>query len=91
MEFQAWTVWLRGLIGSYGRLAVRNKLVSELDCVGLGFQPFAMHVQMSGRVACDLSGIHDKEFRTGSQGSATILHNDPATPPLNAARGPQPD
>ncbi len=90
IEYQAWTVWLRGLIAAYGRLRVRNKLVSELDHVRLGFQPFAMYLQMSGRVVKELSKIHDEEFRREGQGAATVLLNDPASPPLNAARGRQP-
>jgi hypothetical protein len=90
MEFQAWTVWLRGLIASYGRLAVRNKLVSELDRVQLGFQAFAMYLQMSGRVTGDLGTIHDEEFRRPGQPRVAILLNDPPAPPLNAARARQP-
>lgn len=90
-EYEAWTVWLRGLISAYGPLRVRNKLVSELNLVRLGFQPFAMYLQMSGRMAGDLGRVHDDEFRREGQGFPTVLLNDPAAPPLNAARGRQPD
>lgn len=89
LELDAWTVLLRGLITSYGRLAVRNKLESDVDRIRLGFQPFVMFARDTGRLAGDLEPIYN-EFHPPGQHPAIILFNDPPMPPLNAARGRQP-
>ena len=88
-EVDAWTVWLRGMITSYGRLVVRNKLESDVDRIRLGFEPFVMFARDTGRLAGDLEPIYN-EFHPPGQHRAIILINDPPMPPLNAARVRQP-
>jgi hypothetical protein len=89
MELEAWTVWLRGLITSYGKLAVRNKLESEADRIRLGFQPFAMYLRDTGRLSGDLGPIYDEIHPPGQPRGVTLL-NEPPIPALNAVRGRQP-
>ena len=89
MELEAWTVWLRGLITSYGKLAVRNKLESEADRIRLGFQPFATYLRDAGRLSGDLELAYDEILPPGQRQQLTLL-NEPPSPPLNAVRGIQP-
>jgi len=89
MELDAWTVWLRGLITSYGKLAVRNKLESEADRIRLGFQPFATYLRDIGRLSGDLGPIYDEIHPPGQLRRITLL-NEPPIPALNAARVRQP-
>ncbi len=89
LELEAWTVWLRGLITSYGKLAVRNKLESEADRIRLGFQPFAIYLRDTGRLSGNLGPIYDEIHPSGQPRGITLL-NEPPIPPLNAVRGRQP-
>ena len=86
MEYEAWAGWLRGLISSYGKRAVREKFVSEGDRLRIGFQPFVMYLQTTGRLPADLGSIYDKEFHPPGHHRGTELINEPPMPPLNAAR-----
>jgi hypothetical protein len=87
LELEAWTVWLRALITTYGRTAVRDKLVSELDRVRLGFQRFAIFLYSTDRLPADLGAIYDREFHPPGQPVGSIHLNQPQQPPLNAVRG----
>jgi transcriptional regulator with XRE-family HTH domain len=86
MEFEAWGVWLRGLITSYGKLAVRNKLISEVDRISIGYQPFALYLQMSGRLPAYISAIYDTEFHHPKNRFAFHFVNKPPRPPLRTGR-----
>ncbi len=86
MENDAWAVWLRGLVASYGKHAVREKLVSEADRLRIGFQPFAVYLQMTDRLPANLASIYDREFHPPGQHRGTILLNEPPTPALNAVK-----
>ena len=88
-ELEAWTVWLRGLITSYGKLAVRKKLASEIDRIRLGFQPFAMYLRDTDKLSGDLGPIYSEIHPRGQPRQIAHL-NEPPMPPLNAARGRQP-
>ena len=89
LELEAWTVWLRGLITSYGKAAVRNKLCSEVDRVRLGFQAFATYLRDTDRLIGDLAAAYGEIHVSGKPRAITDL-NEPQMPPLNAARGRQP-
>lgn len=90
MEFDAWAEWLRGLVSSYGKRAVREKLMSEADRLRIGFQPFAIYLQMTDRLPADLGSIYDEEFHPPGTPRGTELLNEPPMPPLNAAREIEP-
>ncbi len=90
MESEAWAEWLRGLITSYGKRAVAEKLVSEADRLRIGFQPFAMFLQMTDRLPAELAAIYEKEFHPPGTQRGTELLNEPPIPPLNAAREIEP-
>jgi hypothetical protein len=85
MEYDAWGVWLRALIAAYGEVAVRGKLVSEVDRLRIGYQPFAMFLQMTDRLPADSRVVYDREFRPPGQHFAYHFVNLPSQPPLNAA------
>jgi hypothetical protein len=89
LELEAWTVWLRGLITSYGRHAVHNKLTTEVDRIRLGFQPLAMYLRDTGELSGDLGPIYSEIHPPGQPRRITLL-NEPPMPPLNAACGRQP-
>jgi hypothetical protein len=86
MEFEAWGVWVRGLITSYGKLAVRNKLMTDGDRLRIGYQPFALYLQMSGRLPANLSAIYDAEFHSPKNRFAVQFLNRPPKPPLRPVR-----
>lgn len=87
MELEAWAVWLKGLIASYGKEAVRDKLVSEADRLRIGFQPFAMYLQMTDRLPADFATIYDTEFHPPGTRRGTEMINEPPILPLDARSG----
>ena len=89
-EAKAWTTLLEGLVASFGRERVREKLISELDRIRLGFQPFALTwFGKTVAVPEDLPGLYEP-FRPitppGAQhvGRVTYFVELPALPPLRA-------
>jgi hypothetical protein len=95
LQLESWTVWLRGLVTAYGPKAVRNKLLSELDRLRLGFQPFASYLLNDGKLPSDLATLY-REFcppeREALAPPSALMWSDslPSVPPLNAVRGRQP-
>ena len=86
LELEAWTIWLRAVISTYGRDAVREKLLSEMDRIRLGFQRFAIFLLNTERLPKDIASIYDREAHRPGEPAGLTLINEPAAPPLNAER-----
>jgi hypothetical protein len=92
LQLTGWTVWLRGLITAYGRNAVRTKLLSVVDRLRLGFQPFASFLFETGAITGDLERLHRPFSPQENWGPpSVVVYSKPTRPPLNAARHRQPN
>jgi hypothetical protein len=90
MEFSAWTQLLRGLVASYGKHAVKKKLLSVLDRARVGFQPFAMVLLEADALPSDLDRRYNGFRPPGHPVVTTQFTTWPSLPPLEAAQWRQP-